>query len=70
MTIMMGLLQIGESLNRIDREYLEKYNLLEDTKGAYNVRNFIAHNYEGVIRVYLPRLKKKVLEIQIEFRDD
>jgi len=78
MAIMMGLLQIGESLNRIDKEYLEKYDLIEDTKGAYNVRNFIAHDYDGVnmtvvediIRIYLPRLKEKVLEIQIEFRDD
>jgi len=72
MAIMMGLLQIGESLNKIDKEYLEKYNLLNDTKGAYNVRNFIAHDYDGVnmvvvediIRVYLPKLKDKVVEMK------
>jgi len=72
MAIMMGLLQIGESLNKIDKEYLEKYSLLDDTKGAYNVRNFIAHDYDGVnmvvvediIRVYLPKLKDKVVEMK------
>jgi uncharacterized protein with HEPN domain len=46
--IMMALLQIGENLQKIEREVLEKYDLLLDAKGAYSVRNFIAHDYEGV----------------------
>lgn len=44
--ILMCLLQIGESLNKINQSYasLDK----NDMKGAYDVRNFIAHDYEGV----------------------
>jgi len=72
MALMMGLLQIGESLHKIDKSYLDKFNLSEDTKGAYNVRNFIAHDYDGVnmvviediLRLYVPKLKDKVLKMK------
>ena len=78
MAIMMGLLQIGESLNKIDKKYLEKYDLIDDTKGAYNVRNFIAHDYEGVnmvvvediVRLYLPKLEDKIVKMNMELNSD
>jgi len=71
--ILMCLMQIGESLNKIDKDILEKFDLIDDTKGSYNVRNFIAHDYDGVdvgliemiLRDRLPILKIKILEIRI-----
>ncbi len=63
---LMCLLQIGESLNKLKNTY--KYFDTEDIKGAYNVRNFIAHDYEGVnksiiesiIREHVPKLKATI----------
>lgn len=67
---LMCLLQIGETLNKLENEYdtLDK----DDIKGAYNVRNFIAHDYEGVnkslveniVRTYIPKLKTILLSIK------
>ena len=71
---LMCLLQIGETLNKLHDNYpfLEK----EDIKGAYDVRNFIAHDYMGVdlglieyiLREKIPLLKQsieKILEQEI-----
>jgi uncharacterized protein with HEPN domain len=68
MAILMAIAQIGESLKKLPDELLEKYDLLEDKKGAYYTRNYIVHDYEGVdlafveniIRNYLPKLKDKL----------
>lgn len=60
---LMSLLQIGETLNKLrDESFAEKLPI----KGTYDVRNFIAHDYEGVnkmiiediIRTQLPKLNK------------
>ena len=60
--ILMALLQIGETLNKLER----KYEMLDDDiKGSYQVRNFIAHDYmgidmgliESIIRIKIPTLK-------------
>ena len=66
---LMCLLQIGETLNKLHNNYqlLDK----DDIKGAYDVRNFIAHDYMGVdlgfieaiIRMRLPQLKKTIEQI-------
>jgi len=66
---LMCLLQIGETLNKLNNTF----TLLNenDIKGAYDVRNFIAHDYEGVhlaliehiIRINLPKLKETILQI-------
>jgi len=66
---LMCLLQIGETLNKLKLNYelLDK----EDIKGAYNVRNFIAHDYMGVdlgliefiLREKLPILRKTIESI-------
>jgi uncharacterized protein with HEPN domain len=65
---LMALLQIGETLNKLkDSPYSDKLPI----KGAYDVRNFIAHDYEGVnkviiediIRRFIPELRSIILEI-------
>lgn len=69
--ILMSLMQIGETINKMDISLLQKYNLKDDAKGAYNVRNFIAHDYEGVnisliellIEDNIPKLKNKFIDI-------
>jgi len=76
--ILMALMQIGESLRKIDDDILEKYELLNEKKGAYCVRNFIAHDYEGVdlglidaiLRENLPNLKEKMQKLQKEYSID
>lgn len=66
---LMSLLQIGETLNKLREEpFAEKLPI----KGTYDVRNFIAHDYEGVnkmiiediIRTQLPKLKQIILDIK------
>jgi len=61
--ILMHLSQIGEEINKIDKEILEKLELLEDAKGAYNVRNFIVHSYEGVNLALIERIIKEKFPI-------
>ena len=61
--ILMHLSQIGEEINKIDNEILEKLNLLEDAKGAYNVRNFIVHAYEGINLALIEKIIKEKLPI-------
>jgi len=60
--LLMCLLQIGETLHKIKDEKLREELPI---KGAYDVRNFIAHDYEGVdlglidniLRYLIPELK-------------
>ena len=61
--ILMHLSQIGEEINKIDKEVLEELDLLEDAKGAYNVRNFIVHSYEGVNLALIEKIIKEKLPI-------
>jgi len=66
---LLSLIQIGEALNKIKNSY----DILDssDIKGAYSVRNFIAHDYDGVnkaiiediIRYRIPELKQKIKNI-------
>jgi len=63
--LLMCLMQIGESLNKIQDEALKTKLPI---KGAYDVRNFIAHDYEGVdiglieniLRYLIPELKMTI----------
>ncbi len=63
--LLMCLLQIGETLNKIETPALRSRLPI---KGAYDVRNFIAHDYEGVdkglidsiLRYQIPELKEIV----------
>ncbi len=59
----MHLSQIGEELIKIDERVLKEAEILEDAKGAYDVRNFIAHNYEGVNLALIERIIKEKLPI-------
>jgi len=67
--LLMCLMQIGESLNKIESPAL-KDKL--PVKGAYDVRNFIAHDYEGVdvglieniLRYLIPELKETIFELK------
>ena len=67
--LLMFLMQIGETLKKIDSSDISKYDLDREIKGAYDVRNFIAHDYEGVniivieeiLKDNLPELKTKML---------
>ena len=72
--IMMHLVSIAEQFKKLqddmDYETLSKFDK-DDIRGALAVRNFIAHDYEGinlaiienVLREYLPKLKKTIQEI-------
>jgi len=67
--ILMHLVSIAEQINKLKEEnafeILEKFSK-EDLKGLYDVRNFIAHDYDGVdlaiienvIRYGIPSLKE------------
>jgi uncharacterized protein with HEPN domain len=70
--IMMHLVSIAEQFQKIqsdmDIETISKFDK-KDIRGALAVRNFIAHDYEGVnlaivediLRIYLPKIKKIII---------
>ncbi len=66
--LLMCLLQIGETLNRVESLALQEQLPI---KGAYDVRNFIAHDYEGVnlaliekiLRSLIPELKTTIKKL-------
>ena len=74
MAVLMGISQIGETLKKLDDSIVFKYDLIKDKEGSYYTRNYIVHDYEGVdlgfieniLRVYLPKLKTKILLIKSE----
>ena len=74
MAILMGIAQIGETLNKIDEDFIEKFDLKEEKLGAYYTRNYIVHDYEGIdlmivetiVRKNLPVLKEKLLKAKNE----
>ena len=71
--VLMHLMQVGESLNAIYRktpDIVKKYDLEEDVKGAYNVRNFIAHDYEGVnLAIIESILRNNLQNLKIKIKD-
>jgi len=72
--ILMHLVSIAEQFKKIqndmDLELLAKFDK-DDIRGALALRNFIAHDYEGVnlavveevLRNYIPQLKKTIINI-------
>ncbi len=44
-SLLMCLMQIGENLNKLNST---NENIKKATQGSYAVRNFIAHDYEGI----------------------
>lgn len=73
MAILMGVSQIGESLQNLDDILIEKAQLSEEKKGAYYTRNYIVHEYDGVdlyliediVNKHLPIIKNKLQGIDI-----
>jgi len=67
--LLMFLMQIGESLKKIDSDDISKYKLDKEIKGAYDVRNFIAHDYEGVSVIVIEDiLKDNLPELKIKMQ--
>jgi uncharacterized protein with HEPN domain len=74
MAILMGISQIGETLQGLDDELIEKVSLVEEKKGAYYTRNYIVHEYDGVdlylieniVEVHLPIIKTKLLSLKLQ----
>ena len=68
LALLMAVSQIGETLNKIEPNTIENLGLEEARKGAYETRNFIVHDYDGVdlyliekvIVEYLPEMKSKL----------
>ena len=76
--ILMHLVAIAEQFGRLQKDLefavLERFDK-EDIRGAFAMRNFIAHDYEGinlaivenVIRHYLPRIKQVIVHSERYF---
>ena len=68
LALLMAVSQIGETLDKIDEETICTLDLEVEQKGAYETRNFIVHDYDGVdlyliekvIEHYLPQMKTKL----------
>lgn len=54
----MCLMQIGENLNKLESDNKE---IKKAAKGAYAVRNFIAHDYEGVNLAFIENIIRNLL---------
>jgi uncharacterized protein with HEPN domain len=73
-SILMHLIAIAEQFNKLKEgnefEILSKFDK-RDLKGSYDIRNFIAHDYEGVnlmivelvIREKIPKIKNIIIDI-------
>ena len=73
--ILMHLTAIAEQFNKLKQSHaddiLDKFDK-DDLKDLYDVRTYIAHDYEGVnkmiiediIRTQLPKLKQIILDIK------
>jgi len=67
--LLMCLMQIGETLHKIKDEEIRKKL---PVKGSYDVRNFIAHDYEGVdlglidniLRYLIPELRVTIEKLK------
>ena len=59
---LMCLLQIGETFNKLSENFIEKYGKNLPIKEAYDVRSFIAHDYEGVKREIIEHIIKDELK--------
>ena len=76
-SITMHLISMSEQFNRLKNdgayEILSRFDK-NDLKGSYDIRNFIAHDYEGVnlmiiemvVRDKLPKIKSVALNLLAE----
>jgi len=56
--LFMCIMQIGENLKKLETD---NPHIIEASKGAYNVRNFIAHDYEGVNFAIIEKVVRDLL---------
>jgi uncharacterized protein with HEPN domain len=76
--LLLSLEQLGEALNKLKDENLRNRFGENDIKGAYDVRTFIAHDYEGVnlllieriIREKIPRFESICKTVLKEFGNE
>jgi len=54
----MCIMQVGETLNKLSDEFIQKYNNLP-IKESYLTRNYIAHDYEGVSKYIIEVIIKE-----------
>ncbi len=67
-SLLMCLMQIGENLNKLETTNEE---IQKAAKGAYAVRNFIAHDYEGVNLAFIENIVRNLLEpLKIEVQKE
>jgi uncharacterized protein with HEPN domain len=58
-SLLMCLMQIGENLNKLQSN---NETLKKAAQGAYAVRNFIAHDYEGVNLAFIENIVRNLLD--------
>lgn len=58
-SLLMCLMQIGENLNKLNSSNEE---IIKATQGSYAVRNFIAHDYEGVNLALIENIVRNLLK--------
>ena len=71
-SLLMCLMQIGENLNKLNSS---NKSIKNATQGAYAVRNFIAHDYEGINLALIENIVRNLLtplkeELQKELREN
>lgn len=63
--LLMWLMQIGEILHKIKNPEILACFDERDVKGAYDVRNFITHDYEGVNLLFVESIiREKMGELR------
>jgi len=58
-SLLMCLMQIGENLNKLESNNEE---IKKAAQGAYAVRNFIAHDYEGINFAFIENIVRNLLQ--------
>jgi uncharacterized protein with HEPN domain len=58
-SLLMCLMQIGENLNKLNSSNEE---IIKASQGSYAVRNFIAHDYEGVNLALIENIVRNLLK--------
>jgi len=66
LAILMAMTQIGEVINKIDAEIITQKELGVVQKGAYDLRNYIVHDYDGVdLYIVEDAIKNRLPELKI-----
>lgn len=67
-SLLMCLMQIRENLNKLNTS---NENIQKASQGAYAVRNFIAHDYEGVNLALIENIVRNLLQpLKLELKKE